>query len=95
LAVSRPIMLTLIVGGSLVAGSDNPHRGTLMPLGPSTPSVGLSFGSVQKLVGFGGHRYDRSGDVDLGVVNALGIAIGDCPEIGGIMPPAQIPGLDW
>jgi hypothetical protein len=34
-------MLTLIVGGSLVAGSDNPHRGTLMPLGPSTPSVGL------------------------------------------------------
>ena len=32
-------------------------------------------GSVQKLVGFGGHRYDRSGDVDLGVVNALGIAI--------------------
>jgi hypothetical protein len=35
-------MLTLIVGGSLVAGSDNPHRGTLMPLGPSTPSVGLN-----------------------------------------------------
>jgi hypothetical protein len=34
-------MLTLIVGGSLVAGSDNPHRGTLMPLGPSTLSVGL------------------------------------------------------
>src|SRR3984885_16101271 len=32
-------------------------------------------GSVQKLVGCGGHRYDRSGDVDLGVVNALGIAI--------------------
>ena len=24
---------------------------------------------------FGGHRYDRSGDVDPGVVNALGIAI--------------------
>ena len=35
-------MLTLIVGGSLVAGSDNPHPGTLMPLGPSTPSVGLN-----------------------------------------------------
>ena len=35
-----------------------------------------SDGSVQKLVGFGGHRYDWSGDVDLGVVNALGIAIG-------------------
>jgi hypothetical protein len=32
----------LIVGGSLVAGSDNPHRGTPMPLGPSTPSVGVS-----------------------------------------------------
>ena len=26
-------------------------------------------------VGCSGHRYDRSGDVDLGVVNALGIAI--------------------
>jgi hypothetical protein len=32
-------------------------------------------GSVQNLVGFVGHRYDRSGDVDLGVINALGIAI--------------------
>jgi hypothetical protein len=38
-------MLTLIVGGSLVAGSDNPHPGTLMPLGPSTPSVGLGLSS--------------------------------------------------
>src|SRR3954471_11918711 len=38
LAVSRPIMLMLIAGGSFVAGSDNPHFGTLMPLGPSTPS---------------------------------------------------------
>jgi hypothetical protein len=27
LAVSRPIMLMLIVGGSFVAGSDNPHDG--------------------------------------------------------------------
>jgi hypothetical protein len=32
-------------------------------------------GSVQKLVGLGRHRYDQSGDVELGVVNALGIAI--------------------
>jgi hypothetical protein len=32
-------------------------------------------GSGQKLAGCGGHRYDRPGDVDLGVVNALGIAI--------------------
>jgi hypothetical protein len=31
-------MLMLITGGSLVAGSDNPHFGTMMPLGPSTPS---------------------------------------------------------
>jgi hypothetical protein len=29
----------LIAGGSFVAGSDNPHHGTSMPLGPSTPSV--------------------------------------------------------
>src|SRR3954451_8169726 len=32
-------MLMLMAGGFLVAGSDNPHFGTLMPLGPSTPSV--------------------------------------------------------
>jgi hypothetical protein len=31
-------MLMLMAGGSLVAGSDNPHFGTSMPLGPSTPS---------------------------------------------------------
>ena len=42
LAVSRPIMVMLMAGGSLVAGSDNPHFGTSMPLGPSTPSVGLN-----------------------------------------------------
>ena len=35
----------------------------------------LAKGSVQKVVGCDGHRYDRSGDVDLGAVNALGIAI--------------------
>ena len=29
-------MLMLIAGGSFVAGSDNPHHGTSMPLGPST-----------------------------------------------------------
>jgi hypothetical protein len=28
----------LMAGGSLVAGSDKPHFGTSMPLGPSTPS---------------------------------------------------------
>jgi hypothetical protein len=38
LAVSSPIMLMLMAGGSLVAGSDKPHFGTSMPLGPSTPS---------------------------------------------------------
>ncbi len=32
LAVSRPIMVMLIVGGSLSAGSHDPHFGTLMPL---------------------------------------------------------------
>jgi hypothetical protein len=32
-------MLMLMADGSLVAGSDNPHFGTSMPLGPSTPSV--------------------------------------------------------
>jgi hypothetical protein len=37
LAVSRPIMLMLIVGGSFVAGSDNPHDGTSMPLGAVHP----------------------------------------------------------
>src|ERR1700733_56016 len=31
-------MLMLIAGCSFVAGSDNPHDGTSMPLGPSTPS---------------------------------------------------------
>ena len=35
----------------------------------------MPIGSVQKVVGCDGHRYDRSGDVDLGAVNALGIAI--------------------
>src|SRR4051794_40229680 len=43
LAVSRPIMVMLIADGSFVAGADNPHPGTSMPLGPSTPSVGLRF----------------------------------------------------
>ena len=33
LAVSRPIMVMLMAGDSFVAGSDNPHDGTLMPLG--------------------------------------------------------------
>jgi hypothetical protein len=37
LAVSRPIMVMLITGGSLSAGSDNPHSGTLMPLGAVHP----------------------------------------------------------
>ena len=45
------------------------------PNGTIPGSCGRIRGSVQKLVGFGGHRYDRSGDVDLEVVNALGIAI--------------------
>jgi hypothetical protein len=49
-------------------------------------SCGPDRGSVQKLVGFGGHRYDRSGDVDLGVVNALGIAI----DRDGPMPHAAL-----
>src|SRR4051812_27801661 len=39
LAVSRPIMLMLMVGGSPVAGFNDPQCGTSMPLGPSTPSV--------------------------------------------------------
>jgi hypothetical protein len=30
-------MVMLMVGGSLVAGSDNPHDGTLMPLGAVHP----------------------------------------------------------
>ena len=34
----------------------------------------MQSGRVQKLVGCDGHRYDRSGDIDLGAVNALGIA---------------------
>jgi hypothetical protein len=34
-------MLMLIAGGSLSTGSHDPYCGTLMPLGPSTPSVGL------------------------------------------------------
>src|ERR1019366_768705 len=36
-------MVMLIAGGSLSTGSHDPYCGTLMPLGPSTPSVGLSF----------------------------------------------------
>src|SRR6202166_1907944 len=42
LAVSRPIMVMLIAGGSFSTGSHDPYCGTLMPLGPSTPSVGLN-----------------------------------------------------
>jgi hypothetical protein len=38
-------MLTLMVGGSLVAGSNDPQCGTSMPLGPSTPSVCVDFHS--------------------------------------------------
>ena len=34
-------MLMLIAGGSLSTGSHDPYCGTLMPLGPSTPSVGV------------------------------------------------------
>src|SRR5271169_2846768 len=34
-------MVMLIAGGSLSTGSHDPYCGTLMPLGPSTPSVGL------------------------------------------------------
>ena len=44
----------------------------------------VAAGNVQKLVGFGGHRYDRSGDVDLGVVNPLGIAIGRDGHASGV-----------
>jgi len=35
--VSRPIMVMLIAGGSLSAGSHDPHFGTLMPLGAVHP----------------------------------------------------------
>src|SRR5208283_2346804 len=34
-------MVMLIAGGSLSTGSHDPYCGTLMPLGPSTPSVGV------------------------------------------------------
>src|SRR5690349_7331721 len=34
-------MLMLMVGGSPVAGFNDPQCGTSMPLGPSTPSVGV------------------------------------------------------
>src|SRR6478672_1754887 len=34
-------MVMLIAGGSLFTGSHDPYCGTLMPLGPSTPSVGV------------------------------------------------------
>jgi hypothetical protein len=37
LAVSRPIMVMLMAGGSFYAGSDNPHCGTSMPLGAVHP----------------------------------------------------------
>jgi len=37
LAVSRPIMVMLIAGGSLSAGSHDPHLGTSMPLGAVHP----------------------------------------------------------
>src|SRR5215217_5936922 len=37
LAVSRPIMVTLIAGGSLAAGTHDPHLGTSMPLGAVHP----------------------------------------------------------
>src|ERR1700674_2513302 len=40
----RPIMVMLIAGGSFSTGSHDPYCGTLMPLGPSTPSVGVSWG---------------------------------------------------
>jgi len=39
----------LIVRGSFVAGSDNPHDGIDAAGGPSTPSVGLGFSSDWRL----------------------------------------------
>jgi len=39
LAVSRPIMVMLIGGGSLIAGSNDPHFGTLMPFGGRPPHL--------------------------------------------------------
>src|SRR3954469_15257018 len=52
-------MLMLMAGGSLVAGSDNPHFGTLMPFGPSTPSVESKFHSQTRVTGF---LWDRGRD---------------------------------
>src|SRR3954470_3780546 len=47
LAVSRPIMVMLTVGGSSFAGSHDPQCGTSMPLGPSTPSLsGVADGAI-------------------------------------------------
>src|SRR5215212_2028025 len=37
LAVSRPIMVTLLAGGSLAAGTHDPQLGTSMPLGAVHP----------------------------------------------------------
>jgi ribosomal-protein-alanine N-acetyltransferase len=51
----------LIAGGSFVAGSDNPHDGTSMPLGPSTPSDQLIGG-----VGLDGSNGDDSAEPALG-----------------------------
>lgn len=44
---------------------------------PSSTTIGLTLadGRVQKLVGSGRNRYDRSGDVDRGIVDGVGIAI--------------------
>src|SRR5689334_24898021 len=39
LEVSRPIMLMLILGGSLVAGSNDPQCGTSMPFGGRPPHL--------------------------------------------------------
>ena len=40
LAMSRPIMVMLIAGGSPFTGFHDPHPGTSTPPGPSTPSAG-------------------------------------------------------
>src|SRR5215213_10952968 len=71
LAVSRPIMVTLIAGGSLAAGTHDPHLGTSMPLGAVHPiwarlrPIGLrtSARRVRRLMGEHGllapHRVGR------------------------------------
>src|SRR5208282_6642836 len=95
-------MVILIAGGSLSTGSHDPYCGTLMPLGPSTPSVGVDF--PEFVVGgshfHAGRRLTRGGDsiFTLDFAKAIpnaGISFASaakCAATGAILLRSRLPG---